>query len=133
MKNRSVLRAGATLLAVAVATLPLGGLALDAWAGRSVAVSALLGAALAILLGVGSLGLAAWSYDKPQPVFLSALFGGFLGRLVIFSACIALLVTTTRLPVAAFMAGLFFYYVLLQVLEIRALLRLFGTRPARAR
>ena len=132
MKRGGVLGASATILAVTAATLPLGALALDAWAGRDVMLSALLGAGLATALAMVSLALAVWSHDKPHPVFLSALVGGFLGKGVILGSGITLLVTLTRLPVVAFMAGLFSYYVLLQVLEIRALRRLFGTRSARA-
>jgi hypothetical protein len=130
MKGGEVLRAGASLLATAAAMLPLSALALDAWAGRNVAVAVLLGACLAILLAVASLLLAAWSHDKPEAVFLSALAGGFLGRMAVFSAGIALVVLATDLPVAAFVAGLFSYYVLFQVLEVRALQKLFRKRPA---
>jgi hypothetical protein len=130
VKQGSALKASATLLATAVATVPLGVLAVDAWVGREFAVSALLGACLAAALAISSLVLAAWSYDKPQVVFLSALAGGFLGRMFAFSAGLALLVTITRLPVTAFVAGLFSYYVLFQVLEVRALQKLIGRRSA---
>ena len=130
MKKGSALRASAKLLATAAATMPLGALALDAWLGRDFAVSALLGAGLSALLAVSSLVLAAWSHDKPEAVFLSALAGGFLARMVVFSAGMALLVTATRLPATAFVAGLFSYYVLFQVLEVRALQKLFGRRSA---
>jgi len=130
VKKGSALKASVTLLATAAATLPLGALAADAWMGRDFAVSALLGACLAAALAISSLVLAAWSYDKPQVVFLSALAGGFLGRMVAFSAGMALLVTATSLPVTAFVAGLFSYYVLFQVLEVRALQKLVGRRSA---
>jgi hypothetical protein len=130
VKKGSALKSSATLLATAGTTLPLGGLAMDAWVGRDFAVSALLGACLAAVLAVSSLILAAWSHDKPQAVFLSALAGGFLGRLVVFAAGMAWVVTATRLPVTAFVAGLFSYYALFQVLEVRALQKLFGRRSA---
>jgi hypothetical protein len=130
MKKDGAVRASATLLATAATTLPLGALALDAWAGREFALSALLGACLAAVLAISSLVLAAWSHDKTQVVFLSALAGGFLGRMVIFGAGMALLVTATRLPATGFVAGLFSYYVLFQVLEVRALQKLFGKRRA---
>ena len=132
MKMGSSLRAGMTLLGTAAATLPLGTLAVDAWKGRDTAIAVLLGAGLSAILAVASFLLAAWSHDKSQPVFLFALAGGFLGRLVFFGAGIAVLVTAGRLPVFAFVAGLFAYYVLFQVLEIRALLKLSGSRAAQA-
>ena len=130
MKKGSALKASATLLITAGATLPLGALAVDAWLGRDYAVSALVGACLASVLSVSSLILAAWSHDKPQAVFLSALAGGFLGRLVVFAAGMAWIVMATRLPVTAFVAGLFSYYSLFQVLEVRTLQKLFGRRSA---
>ena len=130
MKGGEILRACTTLVATAAATFPLSALALDAWAGRSIAVAVVLGACLSGLLATASLLLAAWSHDKPEAVFLSALVGGFLGRMVVFGAGIALVVLATDLPVPAFVAGLFTYYVLFQVLEVRALHKLFGKRPA---
>jgi hypothetical protein len=130
MKRVGAVRASAMLLATAATTLPLVALALDAWVGRDFALSALLGACLAAVLAVSSTVLAAWSHDKPQAVFLAALAGGFLGRMVVFGVGMALLVTATRLPVTAFVAGLFSYYVLFQVIEVRALHKLFGKRSA---
>ena len=52
-----------------------------------------------------------------------------MGRLVLFGGGVALLATATDFPVAAFMAGLFAYYVLFQILEIRTLRRLATARP----
>jgi len=124
------LRAGAVLAGVAGATLPFSALAVDAWGGRQAAVSTVLGAALATVLAVGSLVLAVWAHDKPQRVFLAALAAGFLGRLFLFGGGVALLATATDFPVAAFMASLFGYYVLFQILEVRALRRLAAARPA---
>lgn len=124
------LRAGAVLVSVAGATLPFSALAVDAWGGRQAALSTVLGAALATVLAVASVVLAVWAHDKPQRVFLTALLGGFLGRLILFGGGVALLATATEFPVAAFMAGLFGYYVLFQILEIRALRRLSAARPA---
>ncbi|PYQ13157.1 MAG: hypothetical protein DMH00_04780 [Acidobacteria bacterium] len=128
MKRARVFSTSLTLLGTAAATLPLCVLAAHAVAGRETALSVLLGAGLAAFLAVASLTLATWSHDKSHPVFLSVLVGGFLGRLAIFGSGIALLISLTHLPVAAFVAGLFAYYVLLQVLEIRALQKMFGSR-----
>ena len=130
MIGSPALRAGAVLAGVAGATLPFSALAVDAWGGRQAAVSTVLGAALATVLAVGSLVLAVWAHDKPQRVFLAALAAGFLGRLFLFGGGVALLATATDFPVAAFMASLFGYYVLFQILEVRALRRLAAARPA---
>ena len=131
MKTGNLVRACAVLLATSAATLPLGLVATHAWAGLRPALSVLLGAGVATVLAISSLALAAWSYDKSQATFLSALLGGFLGRLVLFGGTVVVLITMTGLPVAPFMAGLFAYYVLCQVLEIRALRRLRGNHPLR--
>jgi hypothetical protein len=130
MKGLDALRAGAVLLATAATLLPISALVLDAWAGRDVALAVLLGACLAALLAAVSLLLSAWSYDKREAVFLAALAGGFLGRMVLFGAGIAGVVLATHLPVAPFVAGLFGYYVLFQILEIRALQKIFGKRSS---
>ena len=129
MIGNSALRAGAALAGVAVATLPFGALAVDAWGGRQAALSTVLGAALATVLAVASVVLAVWAHDKPQRVFMTAVMGGFLGRLVLFGGGVAWLATATDFPVAAFMAGLFAYYVLFQILEVRTLRRLAAARP----
>lgn len=115
------------LVGTAAATAPLGGLAVRALAGPEAAASAGLGAGLATLSALGSVWLMAWAMWRPQPVFLGALVGGFLGRMVLFSGAVALLVLATELPPAAFVGGLFCYYVVFQVLEIRALHRWAGT------
>lgn len=130
MTGKPALRAGAALAGVAAATLPFSVLAVDAWGGRQAALSTMLGAVLATVLAVASVVMAVWAHDKPQHVFLAALLGGFLGRLFLFGGGVALLATATDFPVAAFMAGLFAYYVLFQILEIRALRRLAAGRPA---
>ena len=130
MIGTPALRAGAAFAGVAAATLPFGALAVDAWGGRQAALSTVLGAALATLLAVASVVLAVWAHDKPQPIFIAALLGGFLGRLMIFGGGVAWLAAATDFPVAAFMSGLFAYYVLFQILEIRAVRRLAAARPA---
>jgi hypothetical protein len=119
------------MIGTSAATLPLSLLAAHAWAGRGSALSVLSGAGLATVLGISSLALAAWSHDKPQAVFLSALLGGFVGRLALFGGAVALMATMGGLPLAPFLAGLFAYYVLCQVLEVRTLRRLFGENPLR--
>jgi hypothetical protein len=127
-RRPSTLRASATLLGTAAASLPLGALALDAYAGRAIASAFLAGACLAALLAVASLLLAAWSHDKRESVFLSALLGGVLARLAIFGVAVAVVALATELPVAPFVGGLLSYYVVFQILEFRALQRLFGKR-----
>jgi hypothetical protein len=126
MKRHFALRASLTLLGTGIATAPLGGVAIHAWAGSRAALSAALGACLATLMALLTMWLWIWAVDKPQKIFLTALAGGFLGRMTIFGAAIILLAVKTELPPAAFVGGLFAYYVIYQVLEIRAVQRLGG-------
>ena len=116
-------RTALALLGTAAATAPLSALAAHAWGGPKAAAGAGLGAALATLSAVGGAYLTAWAMPRPQNVFFGALVGGILARMVLFCGAVALLVTATDLPPAAFIAGLFVYYGICQVLEIRALHR----------
>jgi len=116
-------RTALALLGTAAATAPLSALAAHAWGGPKAAASAGLGAALATLSALGGVYLTAWAMPRPQNVFFGALVGGILARMVLFCGAVAVLVTATDLPPGAFIAGLFVYYVIYQVLEIRALHR----------
>ncbi len=127
------MRPGRTALALVgtgAATAPLAGLAVRALAGPEAAASAALGAVLATLSALGGVWLLAWAMPRSHPVFLGAMVGGILARMVLFGGAVALLVLATELPPAAFVGGLFLYYLLFQVLEIRAVHRWAG-RPGR--
>ena len=120
------LRPGRTALAVlgaAAATAPLAWLAAHAWGGPRATAGAGLGAALATLSAVGGVYLTAWAMPRSQNAFFGALVGGILARMVLFCGAVAVVVTATELPPAAFIAGLFVYYVIFQALEIGALHR----------
>ena len=126
MKRRFTLRVMGVLLGTGAAVAPLGGLALHAWVGARAALSAGLGAALATVIALVTMGLWIWAIDKPAKIFLAAVAGGFVGRMALFAGAIIFLVTATELPPAPFVGGLFVYYALYQILEIRALPRLAG-------
>ena len=126
MAETPALRPGRTALGVlgtAAATAPLAWLAAHAWGGPKAALGAGLGAALATLSAIGGLCLTAWAIPRSQNAFFGALVGGSLARMVLFCGAVAVVVTATDLPPAAFIGGLFVYYVVFQVLEIRALHR----------
>ncbi len=126
MRREQVLDASWALLGTGAGTALVAGLALSRWAGSRVMVSAALGAALATLLALSGIWLLAWTFDKSQKVFLAALVGGFLGRMVIFGLAVVLMVSATELPPAAFVGGLLMFYAVYQVVEIRAAHRLAG-------
>lgn len=108
------------VLAIAAATVPPAGYLLHSWAGPRVTAGAALGAGLATVSTLAGVWLMAWAFDKPQRVFLATLAGSFLGRMALFGGALAVVILATDLPPAAFMGGLFVYYVMYQVLEIRA-------------
>ena len=116
-------RTALALLGTAVATAPLAGLAAHAWGGPRAAAGAGCGAVLATLSALGGVYLAAWAMPRSQNAFFGALVGGILARMVLFCGAVAVVVTATELPPAAFIAGLFVYYVIFQALEIGALHR----------
>ncbi len=124
MTKGEPLRASLILLATAAVTVPLLGAGLRAWAGPHVAASAVLGAGLATLSALGGIWLWSWAFDKSRAIFLGALAGGFLGRMLLFGAAVAILVLKSDFSPAAFVGGLFTYYVICQVVEIRAVSRL---------
>ena len=132
MNRRLALGASWILLGTGAALAPLGGLAVHAWVGPGATLSAALGAGLATVLALSTIWLWAWAAEKPPRFFMAALAGGFLGRMVVFGAAIVLLLVATELPPAAFMGGLFVYYVIFQVLEIRALRRFGGATGSQA-
>ena len=132
MNRRLATRTSWLLLGTGAAVALPGALLVHAWAGPRATLSAALGAGLATGLALSTIWLSIWAVDKPPRSFLAALAGGFLGRLLVFGAAIVLLVTRTELPPAAFLGGLFVYYAILQVLEIRALRRLGGSADPRA-
>ena len=126
MERQAGLKLARTALGMAGvggATLPLLILAAYAYGGRPAALSAGLGAALAASSALGGLALMGWAVPRSTHHFLGAVVGGFLGRLILFSAAVALLAGGTDLPAAPFVVGLFYYYALFQALEIRALHR----------
>ena len=126
MAEISRLRPGRTALALlgtAVATAPLAGLAAHGWGGPGAVAGAGFGAVLATLSALGGIYLTAWAMPRSQNAFFGALVGAILARMVLFCGALAVVVTATDLPPAAFIAGLFVYYVIFQVLEIGALHR----------
>jgi hypothetical protein len=131
MLRRGAWRTALSLFGTVAATAPLAGVAIHALAGGEAAASAALGAALATLSSLGGVWLMAWAMPRSQNFFLGAVVGGILARMVLFCGAVALLVVCTELPPAAFVAGLFVYYGLLQILEIRAVLRWPAAAPER--
>jgi hypothetical protein len=132
MFPKGTLRTTGIFLGALAVTAPPAFFALKSWAGEPAARSAVLGGVLAAVLALAAVWLALWAFDKPSRTFLLALLGGFLGRMVVFGGSLAALILRTDLPPAAFLGGLFGYYVLFQILEIRAVQALARATKVRA-
>jgi hypothetical protein len=124
VSRKETCRALGAFLGTAAAFAPLAWLAAHALSGPRGVLSAALGAGLAIVLALAGTALQIWAFQKPQKVFLAALVGSLLGRMAIFLSALAAVVAATELPPAPFVAALFFYYVICQVLEIRVVRRI---------
>lgn len=81
--------------------------------------------AAAVGCGIGALnalagGLSAiWSFDRPQAVFLKALLGGMVVRMLVVCVGLVLLIKFTTLSVYGLVFSLFLSYLFFQILEIR--------------
>ncbi|MDE3000977.1 MAG: hypothetical protein OXU79_18025 [Gemmatimonadota bacterium] len=114
-----ILRFGKQVGAVLIAAAIVAGYPLYAYWGAEMVRAAAVG------LGIGALnamagGLSAiWSFDRPQPVFLKALLGGMVVRMLVICVGLVLLIRFTALPVYGLVFSLFSSYLLFQILEIR--------------
>lgn len=117
---------GAVLIAAAI----LGGYPLYVYWGvemvRAAAVGCGIGALNALAGGLSSI----WSFDRPQPVFLKALLGGMVVRMLVICIGLVLLVKFTTLSVYGLVFSLFSSYLLFQILEIRFFVRRAAVRRA---
>jgi len=122
---------GRIILIASLATTPPAVLVAQALSGPSVAMSVSFGAGLAALSALGGGWLQARVMPMPPRYFLAAVAGSFLGRMLLFGVAVVVLVRGTDLPVAPFVAALFSYYFLYQILEIWIAHRRSGALPSR--
>lgn len=113
---------------VLVGALVLGGYPLYVFAGPAAIWGVMVGCGICVLNVLIGCFLAVWAFEKPNPFFLKALFGGMLVRMLAIGLAFFLLVKFTSIHVLGLTFSLFLFYVLFQVLEIRFLV---ATLPAR--
>ncbi len=106
---------GAVLIAAAI----LGGYPLYVYWGIEVVRAAAVGCGIGALNALAGGLSAIWSFDRPQPVFLKALLGGMVVRMLVICIGLVLLVKFTTLSVYGLVFSLFSSYLLFQILEIR--------------
>jgi len=92
----------------------------------------LLGAALATIGALAGMALTAWSFDKGQREFMTALAAGMLGRLAGFGGVLVYVALRTTIDPIATAAALLTLYVVFQILEIRMVLAGLARRQGRA-
>ncbi|MDE2889846.1 MAG: hypothetical protein OXR72_16710 [Gemmatimonadota bacterium] len=106
---------GAVLIAAAI----LGGYPLYVYWGVDMVRAAAVGCGIGALNALAGGLSAIWSFDRPQPVFLKALLGGMVVRMLVICIGLVLLVKFTTLSVYGLVFSLFSSYLLFQILEIR--------------
>jgi hypothetical protein len=119
----------ATVAVVFAAAVLLFGNALDAAARSAVLLAGLLAAANA----VGSYFLATWaSARSSNAVFMQAVLGGMLGRMVLMLAAVVVALVVLDLPRMPLIASLVIHFVLFLILEVAVISRRTPT-PSAAR
>ena len=112
---RFVRQVGAILIAAAI----LGGYPLYVYWGVEMVRAAAVGFGIGALNALAGGLSAIWSFDRPQPVFLKALLGGMVVRMLVVCVGLVLLIKFTALSVYGLVFSLFLSYLLFQILEIR--------------
>ncbi len=110
---------GAVLIAAAI----LGGYPLYVYWGVEMVRAAAVGCGIGALNALAGGLSAIWSFDRPQPVFLKALLGGMVVRMLVICIGLVLLIKFTALSVYGLVFSLFSSYLLFQILEIRFFVR----------
>lgn len=110
---------GAVLIAAAL----LGGYPLYVYWGVDMVRAAAVGCGIGALNALAGGLSAIWSFDRPQSVFLKALLGGMVIRMLVICVVLVLLIKSTALSVYGLVFSLFLSYLLYQILEIRFFVR----------
>lgn len=109
------------VIGAAILLVPLGGAAVPLYraAGPRVAGGVIFGS-LAAAAGAG-IWLVCWGLSRwrGQKAFLGFLFGGILVRLTLLGAATVAVLATGALHLPSFIASLFIYYIVFQIMEIR--------------
>ena len=117
---------GAVLIAAAI----LGGYPLYVYWGGEMVRAAAIGCGIGALNALAGGLSAIWSFDRPQPVFLKAVLGGMVIRMLVICVGLVLLIKFTALSVYGLVFSLFASYLLFQILEIRFFVRRAAVRRA---
>lgn len=114
-----------SLIVLGVVGIPLGLLwpVLRAAEDPRAPWAALAGAGLAALNSLLAYCLVLFSIDRSNRVFLGAVLGGMLGRMVLLLGAVAAGIVLLDLPRAPFAGSLIGYFVLLLILELAILQR----------
>ena len=81
------------------------------------------GAAVAFGNGLVAWGLIQWSFEKSPQLFVQAVLGGMVLRLLLVGVCSVALFKFTAIHTGAYIGGLVAVYLVVQAAEIALLLR----------
>lgn len=96
---------------------------LSAGFGERARGAAMLGGLLAAANTLLAYALVLWSERRSTKVFMSAVLGGMLGRMVLLLAAVVALVSWLGLPKVPLAAGLLSYFAIFLIFEIAVLHR----------
>jgi len=99
----------------------LGGTPLYWYAGKTPLVGVAVGCLIATVNVLVGCFLSLWARPRSQATFLKAVFGGMTLRLAGMVAVFFGLIKFTEIHVFSLTLGLFFFYVVFQIMEIRFL------------
>lgn len=117
------LRFAKQVVAILIAAAILGGYPLYVYWGVEMVRAAAVGCGIGALNALAGGLSAIWSFDRPQSVFLKALLGGMVVRMLVVCVGLVLLIKFTALSVYGLVFSLFLSYLLFQILEIRFFVR----------
>ena len=81
------------------------------------------GVGLALVNGIIAWASIQWTWSRRTQLFIKVFLGGMVLRLIIVVAASAILLTLTPIDPGYFVAGLAATYILVQILEVVAVLR----------
>ncbi len=127
MCTRSLIR---QLLCVTVATFVVIWVPLYFWRGTAFLLAPAIGGAISFLVILSAYYLNRWAFRKSHKVFLRALVGGMVARIVLAVGLFFGAWWFLKLPPALFLISLIVYYLIFQVLEARFIQTQMGAKTA---
>jgi len=101
-------------------------------AGSNVLLSFILGSLLPSGMAILGFATVVWARNKSDRIFMSAVTGIFLLKLLILGGCLVLLKLFTEIHVPIFIATVFVYYIAFMILQLWYLQRFTSSQPEKS-